>query len=73
MEAHVTRMVLELEDLNTRFERITHFIDNDPRFLLMDEEDRLLMRAQKGAMDAYSFTLNHRIRRARQVEPPFRG
>lgn len=61
MEDYVKRMHEELEQLKERKDKLSDFIDNNPKFGELSNIQRILMINQFNAMDLYYYALESRI------------
>jgi hypothetical protein len=61
MEDHVKRMHEELQQLKERKDKLSDFIDNNPKFGELSNIQRILMINQFNAMDLYYYALESRI------------
>jgi uncharacterized protein len=63
MEPWQERVIVERDELADKLIKLSVFISGNAKFLALDNEDKRLMRAQRGAMLAYHDALEDRIRR----------
>lgn len=63
MQPHEQRVVTELEELKTKWNALWGFIDHNPAFNDMEEQDRDLLVEQAGIMEQYMQILESRISR----------
>ena len=65
---HEVRVIDELADLEIKVAKLLAFIDTAP-FNLLPKEDRVLLRKQFVAMQAYSSILVQRVARFTKAQP----
>lgn len=63
MMPHQERVVTEKKELDEKLEKLGIFIDCNPTFGVLLDEDQKLMRDQRAAMKEYSKILGQRIER----------
>ncbi|AFB83907.1 hypothetical protein VPT02_095 [Vibrio phage VPT02] len=63
MRPHEQRVVAELDELKTKWNALWQFIDHNPAFKGMEEQDRDLLVEQAGIMEQYMQILESRISR----------
>ena len=64
MEPHVERMLNEQKELSEKVEKLRLFIEENPIFGNLPQEEQHDMRMQLNAMEKYSTILQSRIDRA---------
>jgi hypothetical protein len=60
-EAYMQRVIDERDDLVGKIERLTAFIESNPIYVGLPDEDRFLLAVQCTAMKVYAEILNRRI------------
>jgi hypothetical protein len=63
MEPWQERIIVERDELAEKLIKLSVFISGNAKFLMLGDEDKRLMRAQRKAMLAYHEALEDRIRR----------
>lgn len=63
MQPHEQRVVAELDELKAKWDALWKFIDHNPAFHAMEEQDRDLLVEQAGVMEQYMQILESRISR----------
>ena len=67
MEKHVERMLIEQTELKEKIGKLEAFIDRNPIFGTLPNDERHDMKLQLSAMKMYSNILQHRIERAAEL------
>lgn len=65
-----TRLIAERDALDTRYDKLAHFINGDPAFVVLPTEQRRLLVAQHRLMGDYLEILNQRIQLLGLDAPP---
>jgi hypothetical protein len=61
MERYQLRVMAEKADLDVRLDLLTKYIDSNPQYLRMDEEQQDLLVRQRMIMEEYAEVLSERI------------